>query len=183
MRLFISIDLDELTEPIEAAQDPFRGLDGVRLTEPSQVHITLKFLGTVNSDRLPAITTGIEESVAKSGVTTFNVRIGGYGVFPSPEYISVIWVGLTDGGTEVTRLHETLEARMIDLGFEPEDHEFTPHATIARMDHPAAKATVQNTVRERELDAGSMRVSEIRLIESTLTSEGPEYESLASVSL
>lgn len=183
MRLFISIDLDGLTDELAAAQEPFGDLEGIQLTEPSQVHITLKFLGAVSSDRLPSVITGIEESVTKSGVTGFDVRIGGYGVFPSLEYISVIWVGLTEGHAETTRLHEALEAKMIDLGFEPADHEFTPHATIARMDHPAAKERVQNVVREREPDVDSMRVSEIRLTESTLTSEGPEYETVASVSL
>jgi hypothetical protein len=49
----------------------------------------------------------------------------------------------------------------------------TPHVTLARMDHAAAKTVVQRAVRERDPE-----VEELRLTESTLTADGPEYRTV-----
>lgn len=182
MRLFISIDLT-FDDAIRDAQTPFEDLDSVRLVDPSQVHITLKFLGEVDRDRLDAINVALRESVATASVPPFDANVGGYGAFPSHDYISVIWVGVRDGDEEMYRLHEAIEERMIELGFDPDDHEFTPHATIARMDHAEGKTYVQEVLHNRDPDIGSLHVSEIHLTESTLTPSGPEYETVTAIEL
>jgi 2'-5' RNA ligase len=99
-------------------------------------------------------------------------------VFPHLDYISIVWLGVREGGTELTRLHEAIEDSTVDMGFDPEDHEFTPHVTLARMEHAGGKELVQDVVRERDPDAGSLDVTEVRLTESTLTPDGPEYETV-----
>jgi 2'-5' RNA ligase len=100
------------------------------------------------------------------------------GVFPDLDYISVIWVGTRDGGSELTRLHEAIERKTVAMGFEPEEHDFTPHATIARMDHAGGKALVQDVVTDRDPDVGQVHVDEIRLTESELTPDGPNYSTV-----
>ena len=72
---------------------------------------------------------------------------------------------------------------MVAMGFDPEDHEFTPHATVARMDHAGGKDLVQDVVRGADPDVGRLAVEELRLTESVLTDAGPEYRTLASVPL
>lgn len=182
MRLFVSIDLDA-SEELRAAQDPFETLDSVRLVDPEQVHITLKFLGEVDEDRLDTIETALTKAVSTLDMPPFDAHVGGYGAFPSHDYISVIWVGIKNGGEKIRALHESIEERMIELGFDSDDHDFTPHATIARMDHAGGKAHVQNVLSERDPDLGSLHVSEIHLTESTLTSDGPEYETVTTIEL
>ena len=54
----------------------------------------------------------------------------------------------------------------------------TPHVTLARIDHAAAKAAVQRAVRERNPEVGRLAVDELRLTESTLTADGPEYRAV-----
>ena len=54
----------------------------------------------------------------------------------------------------------------------------TPHVTLARMGHAAAKAKVQRAIRERDPEVGRLAVEEFRLTESTLTPEGPEYRTV-----
>jgi 2'-5' RNA ligase len=88
-----------------------------------------------------------------------------------------------EGGEPLTRLHEAVEERTVALGFDPEDHDFTPHVTLARMDHAGGKELVQRLVRERDPDAGRLRVEALRLTESTLTDDGPEYSTVESVPL
>jgi 2'-5' RNA ligase len=182
MRLFVSIDF-ALNDSIRSAQIPFEDLDSIRLVDPSQVHVTLKFLGEVDEDRLDAIDAALHKSVAAADVSPFDAHVGGYGAFPSLDYISVIWVGVREGGMEMRRLHEAIEERMVELGFDPSAHEFTPHATIARMDTAEGKAHVQDVLRNRDPDIGSNHISEIHLTESTLTPDGPEYETVSAIEL
>ncbi|SFF77630.1 2'-5' RNA ligase [Halopelagius inordinatus] len=186
MRLFVSIDLpDALTEAVSAAQARFADAEGLRFTDPGQAHLTLKFLGDCDSDRVSDIEAAMESAVAEAGVAPFDAAVGGFGVFPSPDYISVVWTGIRDGAgaAETTRLHEALEEQTTELGFDPESHEFTPHVTIARMDDARGKELVRRVVRETDPDVGTFRVEEIRLKESTLTNEGPRYDTVARVKL
>jgi len=182
-RLFVSVDLDSLAEEVHAVQELFAGASGVRPVDPQQVHVTLKFLGDTDPDRIPALVEELRAAVADSGVGPFEAEIGGLGVFPSLEYISVVWLGVREGSAPMTALQAAIEERTVAMGFDPEDHEFTPHVTVARMDHAGGKERVQSVVQERDPDAGTATVEEIRLTESVLTDDGPEYSTLEAVGL
>lgn len=181
-RLFVSVDLDGLADAVREAQTPFR-VDGLNLTDPEQAHVTLKFLGDVEESRLETIEDGLSHAVAAVDVGSFEAQFAGYGVFPSLDYISVVWLGVAAGGEQLTRLHEAVEQEMIELGFDPEDHEFTPHVTLARMNHAANKERVQHAVQDRDPEVGTLRVEEVRLTESTLTPDGPVYDTETAFSL
>jgi 2'-5' RNA ligase len=182
-RLFVSVDLDELAEGIRSVQEPLADASGLRLVDPGQAHVTLKFLGDTDPDRVPALVEELHAAVEDAGVDPFEAEIGGLGVFPSMDYISVVWLGVREGSAELAALQEAIEERTVAMGFDPEDHDFTPHATVARMDHAGGKEIVQETVRERDPDAGTVAVDEIRLTESVLTSDGPEYSTLEAIPL
>lgn len=183
MRLFVSADLDGLSSEVADVQSLFEDADGLRFTDPSQAHITLKFLGDTDPERLDELNAELAEAVDESGVEPFNAEIGGLGVFPHLDYISVVWVGVREGTEQLTRLHEAIESRTTAIGFDPEDHEFTPHATIARMDHAGGKEIVQDAVSNRDPDIGTVRFEEIRLTKSELTPDGPEYSTVESFEL
>lgn len=175
MRLFVSVDLDGLAAEVAAVQDLLADASGLNFTDPGQAHVTLKFLGDTDEDRLPALTDELTAAVDDSGVDPFTADVGGLGVFPHLGYISVVWVGVREGGEQLTRLHEAIEDRTVAMGFDPEDHDFTPHATLARMEHAGGKDLVREVVETRDPDLGQVRVEEIRLTESSLTPDGPEY--------
>jgi len=176
MRAFVSVDLDGMGEAVAAVQEQFAGASGLRFTDPEQAHVTLKFLGEVDRERLPALTDELAAAVDDAGVEPFTATVGGLGVFPSLDYISVVWLGFERGGAELTALHEAIEERTVALGFEAEDHDFTPHVTIARMDHAGGKDLVQDVVTNASPTVGDLDVREVRLTESTLGEEGPVYE-------
>jgi 2'-5' RNA ligase len=181
MRLFVSIDLpDDLTAEVATVQELFADASGLNVTDPGQAHVTLKFLGETDEERLPEVTDALESAVADAGVEPFEATFGGLGVFPSLDYISVVWLGVESGGEEMTRLAEAIEDRTTAIGFDPEDHEFTPHVTLARMEHAGGKELVQGVVRNEDPTVGSMAVSEVRLTKSELTSEGPVYSTVES---
>jgi len=180
MRAFVSVDLDSLVEPVERAQEPF-DLPGVDPVDPAGAHVTVKFLGEVD-DSGPVVD-AMERAVASTDVAPFTAHFCGYGVFPSMEYISVVWAGVESGAAELTRLHEAVERETTALGFEPENHPFTPHVTLARVRDARSKSVVQEVVSERDPTLGDQRVEELRLTASTLTDDGPVYETVAAVSL
>ena len=178
MRLFVSADLDELAGEVSEVQSLFDEASGLRFTDPEQAHITLKFLGDTDPDRLDDLTEALEAAVDDAGVSPFEADVGGLGVFPHLDYISVVWIGVRAGSEQLTRLHESIESATTALGFDPEDHEFTPHATIARMDHAGGKELVQDVVESQDPDVGTVRFDEIRLTKSELTDDGPEYSTV-----
>ena len=180
MRLFVSVDLpDDLAPVVEAVQDDLREASGLNCIDPEQAHVTLTFLGETAPERLDEIEDALEAAVGEADLDPFEATVEGIGAFPSEEYVRVVWLGIGRGGEELSRLHETIEARTTDLGFDPEDHEFTPHVTLARMNHAGGKDLLKRVLRERDPGVGSMRVDEVRLTESELGAGGPEYSTVA----
>ena len=179
MRLFVSVDLPQtLADDVAELQRRLDDANGLDPIDPESVHVTLKFLGGVSEARLPAVSEAVDAGVERAEVEPFDTEFGGFGVFPSLDYINVVWLGVREGGEEMTALHDGIEAETTAIGFSPEDHEFTPHATLARMRHAGGKEVVQERVREEDPTLGSMHVDEVRLTESTLTDDGPTYETV-----
>jgi len=158
MRLFVCIECDELATEIERIQNLFEDASGLRFTDPTQAHLTLKFLGETDQEQLPGLRETLAQAVDIADISPFELTAGGLGVFPDLEYIQVLWLGIDAGTSELTALHRTIEERTTALGFEPEQHDFTPHITLARMDHAGGKSLVQKQVRSRDPTAGTVRV-------------------------
>ncbi|PAU83756.1 RNA 2',3'-cyclic phosphodiesterase [Halorubrum salipaludis] len=192
MRAFFAADLPaDLADSVADAQAAFEGADGLRFVDPEQAHVTLKFLGEIGEDQTEASTEPTLDDVIAAGeravetadVGPFECAVRGFGVFPSLDYISVVWAGVDAGSAELTALHEALEAETTQLGVDSEEHDFTPHVTLARMNDARGKELVRETVRERDPDIGRFAVDDVRLVKSALTSDGPEYETVASFGL
>jgi 2'-5' RNA ligase len=177
MRLFVSVDLDD-PDAVADAQAHLPDAGGLRPVDPAGAHVTLTFLGEVDPDRLDALEAALATAVDDAGVDPFHTVVGGFGVFPSLDYISVVWAGVREGIPELTRLHEAVERETTALGFDPADHEFTPHVTLARMDDARGKEAVQRVVREADPTVGGYDVTEVRLTESRPTDNGPAYETI-----
>ena len=180
MRLFVSVDLPaDLAESVAAVQEPFEEAAGLSFVDPTQAHLTLKFLGETPRPRVARVESALAAAVEDAGVAPFEATFGGLGAFPSEEYIRVVWLGVREGAEELTRLQAAVEDRLVGAGFDPEDHESTPHVTLARMNHAGGKALVQQLLRERDPTVGTTTVEEIRLTESTLGPDGSEYSTVA----
>lgn len=182
MRLFVGIDLPaRLTDAVADAQARFADAEGVRFVDPETAHLTLSFLGDVDPRRVGTVNAALDRAVADAGVGPFELRVGGFGVFPALDYVTVVWAGVREGAglAETTRLNGAVERELGELGFEGDDHAFTPHVTLARMDDARGKAAVQRVVREADPTVGAYDVTEVRLTESRLTDDGPEYEAVA----
>ncbi|KAB1187037.1 MULTISPECIES: RNA 2',3'-cyclic phosphodiesterase [Haloferax] len=184
MRLFLALDLpSSLSEGVAAAQALLHDAGGLRFTDPEQAHITLKFLGETPSDRVSAVEEAVESAIDAADVGPFDASVGGLGVFPSLDYIRVVWTGVDDGADEMIRLHEAIERETTAIGFDAEGHDFSPHVTLARMNDARGKDYVTRVVQHEDPTIGSFPVREVRLKKSELGPDGPEYETVSRFSL
>ncbi|MEO2241379.1 MAG: RNA 2',3'-cyclic phosphodiesterase [Euryarchaeota archaeon] len=184
-RAFISIDIeeDEVIDRIQELQDRLKasGAD-LKLVEPENVHLTLKFLGDIPESRVSEVVEAMER--AADTVEPFTLRLKGLGVFPNIRHIRVVWVGVDEGADETKAMAAVLEDELGRRGFRRERRDFVPHVTIARVRSGRNKAQLVEAIRElSSVEVGDVEVTAIRLKKSILRPEGPEYHTVEEVKL
>lgn len=180
MRLFIAIECpDDVRDRLAKVQEELPGLGRVKAVEYENLHMTLKFLGEVQEDKVQAVREALE--TVKSG--PFTADIGGLGVFPSPGNARVIWAGLTKGDIEMRRLQKKVDETLGPVGFPP-DKRFHPHYTLARTKEKLPGDKVKELLeKHRGTLFGSFVVGSFILMKSTLTPKGPIYETVSAHNL
>ena len=170
VRLFVAVDIPEtLKTKIVSLEKRFEE-PGLGVVAPQNLHITLQFLGEVSGDRTPQIA----EALKTVKMNPFAVNISGVGVFPSDDYIRVVWLGC-DG--PLPELASKVQACLHPLAFMP-DKPFASHLTIARIKFKT-KNLRDNLVNLQNAVVGKMTVDKFSLKKSTLTPGGPIYEDVA----
>ena len=181
IRSFVSIDLDDpqVLPRVLSVLSSLKALGGdLKPVEPENIHLTLKFLGNVSSDRLVEVKISLEQIVFRS----FQVEIKGAGAFPNFNHPNVIWVGIEEGWSQVEQIFEQSEKQLSAIGFKREDRRFSPHVTIARVRSSRRKDEIANFLRHlSEESFGTIKVDRIRLKQSVLSSSGPKYSTLFEV--
>ncbi|WP_461866742.1 RNA 2',3'-cyclic phosphodiesterase [Thermococcus sp.] len=183
MRAFIAIEInDAVREKIVDVQDRIAKTKAakIKFVEPENLHITIKFLGEITEDQAREIG-GILSNIARKH-KKHKVRAKGIGVFPNPNYIRVIWVGI-ENDEGIKAIAKDVEREMRRLGFKKE-HNFVAHITIGRVkfvrDKLELAMMLKNLANE---DFGEFEVDAMELKKSTLTPKGPIYETLARFEL
>jgi 2'-5' RNA ligase len=178
IRSFIAFDLnsESVLTKITAAQNLLvkSGAD-LKLVEPKNIHITMRFLGNIK----PNMIEKIFEEMKKVQFTPFNVRISGVGAFPKLNYPRVLWAGITEGADQLRSIASQLEPRLCSLGFTPDPKGFSPHLTIARVKSERNKAVLIKCITENaKYEFGIVKTECLRLKRSDLTPKGPIYSTL-----
>ena len=144
----------------------------LKLVEPANIHITLRFLGGISADMAEKV----YDAMKKVKFTPFNVQIHGLGVFPTLNYPRVVWAGITEGAEELKNIFSQLEPQIQALGFEPDAKGFNPHLTIARVRSGANKQRLADLVTKNvDYDFGSIKADCLRLKKSQLSPKGSTY--------
>jgi 2'-5' RNA ligase len=191
-RLFVAVPLADdavaaVTRLVERVRDGalpggrVRGRD-VRWVRLDGLHLTLRFIGPTLEERLPAVVHAIRRTASAAG--PFDLVIDGGGAFPDPQRPRTLWLGVTDGASELSRLATDLAAELAAAGWPMDDRPFRAHLTLARSDGvPTAAATARRLVEEAAGLALPSRVDRLVLFES-ITGGGPaRYVPVESVPL
>lgn len=180
-RLFTAIDIGGRESLVELEEELDDAGGDLKLVDPENIHVTLKFLGDTEEAKMPAIEDAMRTAAAE--VEPYQASLEGLGVFPHLGYIKVVWIGVDDDG-QTKQIAETLERELTAQGFREERHEFTPHATVARMKGARGKNAVQELVQRHEgTGFGELSVDGIMLKKSELQPDGPVYTTLSRVDL
>ncbi len=183
VRCFIAIELPPaLKEEIAIRTEKVRrsGADA-RWVRADNLHLTLKFLGSVPEESLEEIKSAL--AGAARSHEGFRLRFRGAGVFPGRSRPRVVWIDVEDSG-RLLALQKDIEEAMAALGYEAEDRPFSEHLTIGRLKSPKRRDILL-----RELDAlavedfGELEVAEVALMRSTLRPGGAEYSKLFAAHL
>jgi 2'-5' RNA ligase len=152
----------------------------VRWVDPQNIHVTLKFLGDVDSDRVDEINMAIDE--ATQGMSPFHLELKDLGVFPNLNRVNIIWVDAKGDLDKLTDLQKQIESNMEQLGFAREDRDFTPHLTIGRVRDYASpdyrKKIGQVLSQTAFASAQVITVDSVNLVKSQLTNTGAIYTRL-----
>jgi 2'-5' RNA ligase len=189
LRTFLAIPIsqrlldtvDGRTSKLAQLRADLRGFSpAVRVTEPRQLHVTVKFLGNTSSELLNEIfkvTSEVAELVTES-----QWQLRGVGVFPNLSHPTVVWIGLepADGAHQIAAL---LEAKLEPLGFPPERRPFNAHVTVGYIKARPPKSFVDLVKRHEQTVFGTDRISQIDFIESKLLPNGSQYRLIESMRL
>ncbi len=129
-RLFIGISAEaEVLDWVSRLRAECGIRRGVRWTPAEQVHLTLKFLGEVETSRVD----GIRDSLARVSNTylPFVLELAGAGAFRGRDGTGVLWIGVA-AHEELFRLAADLDRALARHGFASERRPYRPHLTVAR---------------------------------------------------
>jgi len=178
IRSFIAFDIEssQVLERITYMQKKLAetGAD-LKVVEPHNIHITLRFLGNI----IPAMVDRIYEGMCKVQFVPFTVKIQGLGAFPNNRNPRVVWAGIREGSVQLRGIFEQLEPFLRSLGFAPDLKGFSPHLTIARVRSGRNKAQLAKCLMENaNFEFGVVKANCLRLKRSDLTPKGPIYTTL-----
>lgn len=179
-RLFLAVDLAiSVVERLTILQQEWSVRiddDDVRVkwVNPSNIHVTLKFLGETERTLVPML----EETLAEltEPLFPFEVSCQRVGAFPDPHRARILWAGLDEEGAEViSLLPQAIERELEPLGFPPDGREFRPHVTLGRVKSRKKYDMIPIVNEFAGYDFGQSYIKDIILYESELTQSGAEY--------
>jgi len=157
-----------------------REMPRARWVRPAGLHLTLKFLGNVEEERLAALTEAIRSPAA--GSPPIRVGLGGSGFFPSPRRPRVAWIGGSAVGAP--ELASGIEAAAGELGFERERRPWRLHLTLARLRSPWPEAAAESFLEwGRGFLAEEFTCCELVLFQSRLEPDGAVHTPLERLPL
>jgi len=178
IRSFLAFDIENdtvLNRLATAQRQLFQTGADLKLVEPQNIHITVRFLGNIT----PETAEKIFEEMKKTQFTPFTVQIKGLGAFPDLRYPRVVWAGITTGADQLKSVFNQLEPRLRGLGFTPDSKGFSPHLTIARVRSGRNKQQLAQFITENaNYEFGTVNAKCLRLKKSILTPKGPVYSTL-----
>ena len=135
-------------------------VEGGRPTRPDNLHMTLEFLGNVDSAQIA----GASAAAARVSASGFRFALDVAGHWRRSR---ILWLGLTEPAPLLFELQSSLHARLDAVGLRLENRPFRPHVTLARR------------AKHRPFQAVAPIVWDVRefvLVESLPGPEGVRYQ-------
>lgn len=178
VRLFVAINLPE---ELRTNLAKLRTSDEmVRWTLANQIHLTLKFLGDVDSASLGDLEVALRRGCR--GAKPLNMEAVGVGTFPNLRRPRVLWVGLEGDLVPLAALQERIRHET-EAWCLPEDKPFSPHLTVGRVREGRSPDLREWAAQGARARFGSWQAGKIHLMRSVLSPGGATHSELAAIDL
>ena len=144
IRSFISLPIsDQVRGILRKTINEIDGViqDKIRWVRPEGIHLTLKFMGEINTDKIDALLLLLPEIATE--VTPFELTLSELGCFPNNRRPRVLWAGVKGDLSTLQNLHLAVDNVVEKVGLPRERRGFSPHLTLGR---------VRRNISEREVD-------------------------------
>ena len=184
MRLFTAVQLPAPTQAhlagvIESLRPHPRLKDVASFAAAHTLHVTLKFIGDVEEDRVPLLI----ESFRTLTIPAMPFHLERFLVLPGQGPARVLAVNVTRNLNPITSLFNQIESACQPLGVSREAREYKPHLTLARFRRPGNRLTAMTLVRMIDpglLPAPSFTAASFTLFQSQLAPTGAIHTPLAA---
>ncbi len=172
MRTFICIDFpEEIIKEVSRIQESlskykFTG----KTTEPENLHLTLKFLGEIDEERLDKV----KEALSRIKFKEFEAKLEKAGTFKIRGNPKITWIKI--GGKGIFELQKEIDESIKNLF--PLENRFMSHLTIARIKYVKDKKEFEKFIKNIHPKKLSFKISKFYLKKSELKPLGPIYTTI-----
>lgn len=180
MRVFIAVDCN-IRDKLRAVQQEIvdkvtENKNNLNIVSPNNMHFTLSFLGEITESQLE----NVKRVISEIRFSKIPISYNSIGVFPSTNFVKVIWVGIDNQGSEfLKQIHGMIYQKLKQTGIKT-DNRFVPHLTIFRV-----KRRIPNIVEICNNFNGQVFghdiIDKLFIKSSDLTPDGPIYSNLLTV--
>lgn len=183
MRTFVAVPLpNDAIALLESFQTALRKTGAeARWTSAGSIHLTLKFLGEIESGAVPDLKDAL--NVVACQHARFTLLMRGLGAFPTVANPRVVWCGLEGDTDRLGALQREIEIACAGLGFPPEDRPFKPHLTLGRVKGRRNLQRLTECIRIGTPLETRISVDRFRIYRSTLRPSGAVYDVLEELAL
>jgi 2'-5' RNA ligase len=146
------------------------GIPGAKWVAPENYHLTLRFIGEVESWRAQEV----DDALAGIRARPFELSLRGLGTFEKAGRISALWVGV-EKTESLAFLQGKVETALQRTGLEPERKRFAPHVTLARTDRAPPEKVIAYVQAHNLFRAPPVLMDRFTLYSSRLGKEQAVY--------
>lgn len=168
IRLFVALALPEALKAELAGL--VGGIPGARWVLPANYHMTLRFIGELQSWQAEEV----DHALATIRAKPFAVSLRGLGIFEKAGRIQALWVGV-ERSDALAHLQAKVETAIQRIGIPPERKRFAPHVTLARTERAPPDKVIGFVQAHNLFRAPPVVIEHFSLFSSLLGKEHPVY--------
>lgn len=183
LRLFVAVSLSpSVEEQVELVLANVSKYKEIKWSSRAQFHITLRFIGEWEEEKLPPLEKQLAESA--TNFEPFDAEIKGLDGFPNLKHPKILFVPVASGKESFVNLSKVISKRLQGLRIGREDKELRPHVTLGRVREGRDASKAVQALRESGLALGSgWKVKKFSLFQSQLLPSGAVHTRLKEFEL
>ena len=166
-RLFIGLEIpDDVSQNLSLLRG---GLQGARWIDPENYHLTLRFIGDIET----GLAHEIVSMLGRVNRRPFDIRLDGLSAFGGRKPRAI--VASVAPSPSLLELQAELERMMQRVGLDPEGRKYTPHVTLARLRDTSSRQVADYLAARGLFRSAPFRVERFVLFSSRASVGGGPY--------